>query len=273
VKSIHSHHQHATVAPFVPSGVLRAEAFSTRLNRLYARSEHAPAIFASPLGPIATPGRQDTLPRFLYLSPFGADETLRVAVYAGYGHYDERSTDALLHFLERLLLTPDLGDGINLTFFPLVDVLGQISGEVRGLAAESWLNPQSPEIELLARDARQRGYDVYVRLEAKPVLVGSTDDLVTVRLRGDLAGRFSGFGGELLSSADFEPFPVRFETEADGFACGPLTLSEDLGREPMELTIILPESWTPELYREAVSHIFKQLLLRYRRHQAYAQHI
>ena len=257
----------------MPSGVLRTEAFSARLQRLYARSERAPALFASPLGPIVTPGRQHTLPRFHYLSPYGSDETLRVAVYAGYGYYDERSTDAVLHFLERLLLSPDLGDGINLTFFPLVDVLGQISGEVRGLAAESWLNPASPEIELLARDARQRSYDVYVRLEASPILVGSTDDLVIVRLRGDLAGRFSGLGDEFLNSADFEPFPVRFETEVDAFASGPLTLSEDLGRAPLELTIILPDSWTPELYREAVAHIFKQLMLRYRGHQSYGQHI
>lgn len=264
---------HATVAPFVPAGVLRADALAARLDRLYARSERAPAIFASPLGPIAAQGRDYTIPRFLYLSPFGSDETLRVAVHAGYDHRDERSTDAVLHFIERLLLSPDLGDGVNLAFFPLVDVLGHASGEPRGLAAQSWLNPLSPEIELLSRDARQRAYDVFVRIEAAPSAPGANDDLVTVRVRGDLDDTLGQLGGELLSSAEFEPFAVRFEVETSPVTDGPLSLADDFGRAPLELTLALPSSWTPELYREAASLISKRLLLRYRGHQSYGQHI
>jgi hypothetical protein len=264
---------HATVAPFVPAGVLRTDALSARLRRLYATTERAPAVFASPHGPVVAQGREYPIPRFVYLSPFGADETLRVAVHAGYDHRDERSTDAVLHVIERLLLSPDLGDGINVTFYPLIDILGNASGESRGLAAESWLDPVSPEIELLARDARQRAFDVFARLEVAPFAHGSSDDLVVVRLRGGLAEDLRHHGDDFLSSADFDPFPVRFELESGPVREGPLTLADDFGRTPIELTLILPDSRTPELYREAVALISKRLILRYRGHQAYGQHI
>ena len=266
-------YSHAKVAPFVPAGVLRTDALAARLRRLYATTERAPAVFASPLGPLVAQGREYPIPRFVYLSPFGADETLRVAVHAGYDHRDERSTDAVLHVIERLLLSPDVGDGVNLTFFPLVDILGNASGESRGLAVESWANPVSPEIELLARDARQRAYDVFVRLEVAPFAAGSTDDLVVVRLRGGLAEDLRHHGDDFLNSTDFEPFPVRFEIESGPVLDGPLTLTDDMARAPIELTLVLPDSWTPELYREAVALISKRLILRYRGHQAYGQHI
>ncbi len=264
---------HATVAPFVPPGVLRVDALAARLARLYARSERAPAVFASPLGPLSAQGRDYTVPRFLYLSPLGSDETLRVAVHAGYDHRDERSTDAVLHFIERLLLAPDLGDGVNLAFFPLIDVLGHASGEVRGLGAESWLDPLSPEIALLARDARQRAYDVFVRIEAAPSAPGAAAAEVTVRVRGDISSDLGSLAGELLTSEEFAPFAVRFEAEALPVADGPLALAEDFGRAPLELTLVLPSSWSPELYREAVAQISKRLLLRYRGHQSFGQHI
>lgn len=263
----------AAVSPFVPPAVLRTGALTARLDRLYARTEQAPAVFASQLGPIRVQGRDFPLPRFLYLSPFGSDETLRVAVHAGYDHRDERSTDALLHFIERLLLAPDLGDGVNLAFFPLIDILGHASDDIRGLAAESWVAPLAPEIDLLARDARQRAYDVFVRLETAPAAAGSEDDLITVRVRGGFSEDLRDVGDTLLSSAEFEPFPVRFETEAGAIGDGPLSLTDDLGRAPLELTFALPASWTAELYREAVSLVFKRLLLRYRGHQSFGQHI
>lgn len=265
---------HATVAPFVPSAVLRADALAARLHRLYARAEGAQRIFASPLGPLTAQGRDYPLPRFVYLSPFGADESLRVAVHAGYDHRDERATEAVLHFIERLLLAPDLGDGINLAFFPLVDVLGHASGEPRGLAAESWLDPLSPETVLLARDARQRGYHVFVRIEtASGSSLANDADEVVVRLRGGVSDTLADYGGELVSSAEFEPFAVRFEAESGPVSDGPLTLAEDLGHIPFEITLRLPFAWTDALHREAVALIFKRLMLRYRGHQSYGQHI
>ncbi len=265
---------HATVAPFVPPAVLRTDALAARLHRLYARAEGAPCVFASPLGPLVIQGRDYPLPRFVYLSPFGADESLRVAVHAGYDHRDERGTEAVLHFIDHLLLAPDLGDGINLAFFPLVDVLGHASGESRGLAAESWLDPLSPEIRLLARDARQRGYHVFVRVETA---AGSTDgdatDEIVVRLRGEVSDMLADYGGELVSSAEFDPFAVRFEAEPGPVSDGPLTLADDLGHGPLEITLRLPFTWTDKLHREAVALIFKRLVLRYRGHQSHGQHI
>ena len=80
---------------------------------------------------------------------------------------------------------------------------------------------------------------------------------------------------ELVSSADFEPWPVQFERAASDFASadGPLSIAEDLPVQPFELTLRIPATWPDEIYQRAVNVILSRFILRYRAFQAYGQHL
>lgn len=244
----------APVAPLSPS-----IEFNERLTSLYALSQRSQYVFASPLGPFYRNARHYHVPRFVYFGPHTSDESLRLAFYAGSDARDLRGTLALLHFVERLALKPDLGQGLNLSFFPLADITG--------LADASWTAPEVPEIKLLSQDVRNRAYHGFVRVET----TDADDDVVTIRLRGHA----EALGLELFNSEDVAPWSVRWEAgPVDRVPSdGPLSLSEDLPLQPFELTLGLPSSWSVELHREATASILKNFILRYRGFQAYAEHL
>ena len=248
-----------------------SEILGQRLSTLYALSQRSSHVFGSPLGPLSVHGETHHLPRFVYFGPCTSDDAVRLAFLAGFDHTDLRSTLALLHLVERLALSPEVGQGLNLSFFPLVDAVGLArSLPDRGLAAASWLDSSEPEIGLLRKDARTRGYHGFVRVETARGL-----DEVTVRLRGSPAGGTTPTGVELISSEELEPLPVRWEADplAAGPTDGPLTLADDLPVQPFELTLLIPAAWSPELYREAVVSILKRFILRYRAIQAISLHL
>ena len=256
-------HALAPSAPISPS-----IEFNERLTALYALSHRSQYVFASPLGPFYRQARHYHVPRFVYFGPHTSDESLRLAFYAGSDARDLRGTLALLHFVERLALTPDLGQGLNLSFFPLTDVTGLLHADSRGRAAESWNHSAVPEIDLLSKDARTRGYHGFVRIETTP----DQDDVVTIRLRGHSA---EALGVEIISSEDVDPWSVRWEAEpVDALVTeGPLSLVDDLPFQPFELTLRFPAAWSVELHREATTVILKNFILRYRGFQAYAEHL
>jgi hypothetical protein len=207
------------------------------------------------------------LPRFVYFGPHTHDESLRLAIIAGFDHLDLRGSLALTQFIEHLVLTPDLGHGLNLSLFPLIDVIGIHNGiHNRKLGTESWAHSHQLELSLLGKDARTRGYHGFVVIET-----GRGLDDITVQLRGTNKAA----GVELISSEDFEPLPVRWETEAlDAVpSAGPLTLLDDLPYPPFELTLRVPSSWPADLYRVSVSSILKRFVLRYRALRAYSHGI
>jgi hypothetical protein len=248
-----------------------SDAFAGRLSELYGLSQKSHYVFGSPLGPFFHQGRHLHLPRFVYFGPHTHDESLRLAFLAGFDATDLRSSLALAHLVERLAITPDLGQGLNLSFFPLVDVLGLARGTpARHLPDASWRGTRAPEIDLLEKDARVRGYHGYVRLETT-----STDDVVSVRLRNEAGGSPAASGIELVSSLDFEPWPVRWEADPleRRVADGPLSVADDLPLRPFELTIRLPQAWSAELVREASNTILKRFIIRHRALQAYSQHL
>lgn len=253
----------ATTAPLTPS-----VEFNERLTSLYALAQRSRYVFASPLGPFYRAARHYHVPRFVYFGPHTSDESLRLAFHAGFDSADLRGTLALLHFVERLALTPDVGQGLNLSFFPLADVTGLLRNESRKLAGYSWQSPEMPELKLLAQDVLSRAYHGFVRVES----TDADDDVITIRLRGHSA---DALGLELLSSHDISPWDVRWESgPVDAApADGPLSLSDDLPFRPFELTIGLPSNWSVELHREAVTTILKNFIQRYRGFHAYAQHL
>jgi hypothetical protein len=181
-------------------------ALSEYLSKLYALSQRSNYVFASPIGPFYHRARHLSLPRFVYFGPHTHDESLRLAFLSGFNHQDLRGSLALLQFIEQLVLKPDLGHGLNLSLFPLLDVVGLYHGvKNRHLGDEDWFRPKTPEIELLGKDARTRGYHGFVNIETVP-----GGDEITVSLRStDEAS-----GVELISSEDFDPLPVRWEANA-----------------------------------------------------------
>ncbi len=262
-----------TVVPLPPSPgpASLPAAFAEQLSDLYqlvARSSH---VFGSPLGPLPAATRDLHLPRFVYFGPHSSDASLRLAFHAGFDHRDLRSTLALLHLVEGLALRPDLGQGLNLSLFPLVDLLGLAGlAPARGdLGEENWTRSTAPEIRLLEQDARTRGYQGFIRIATVP-----SQDVVTVRLRAPGRVENPAPSLELISSEDIEPFPVRWESDAVANAAdGPLTLADDLPQQPFELTLSLPAAWPMELVREAAASILKRFVLRYRGFISYGQHL
>jgi hypothetical protein len=244
-------------------------AFGEQLSRLYGLVQRSAFVFGSPLGPFFHHSRHHHVPRFVYFGPHTAEESVRLAFYAGFDRRDLRGTLALLHFVERLALAPDLGQSLNLSIFPLVDVLGLLEQRDRTLPRFAWHAPEAPELALLAQDVRLRGYHGFVRVESGP-----HDDAITVRLRGFAdEGSFPG-ETDFINSDDTAPWPVRWETGvAPKVGDGPLSLSDDLPFAPFELTIRVPSSWSDEVHREAVALTLKRFIIRYRSFLAYGQHL
>ena len=244
--------------------------FGEQLEALYGLVQRSNYVFGSPLGPFHWQARTYHVPRFVYFGPDASDAAVRLAFLAGFDHRDLRGTLALLHFVERLALKPDIGQGLNLSFFPLVDVLGLSGlGEDRALARQSWTQTVAPEIDLLEKDARLRSYHGFVRVESAP-----GEDAITVRLRTPAYEEHPTPGVELIAADDVAPFPVRWETASvDASADGPLTMADDQPFHPFELTLRIPAAWPAELYREAVASILKRFVLRYRGIVAYGQNL
>jgi hypothetical protein len=256
----------------IPAATLPpADAFRAHLSALYALSQKNPYIFGSPLGPIHHQGRHAYLPRFVFFGPRAADDSWRVAFLAGYDQRDLRASRAMLHLVERLANHAEEGHGLNLSFFPLVDAGGFFHGvPPRALVEEHWGGSRQPEIDLLEKDARLRGYHGFVRIESAEV----GEDVITLRVRQPHA-QCPTPDLELISSEETEPFPVRFECEVNdaGFSSGPLSVADDLPHTPFELILRVPANWSDDLYHEAVSYILTRFILRYRAFQAYGQHL
>jgi hypothetical protein len=245
-------------------------AFSEQLSNLYQLVQRSHYVFGSPIGPFYFGARQFHLPRFVYFGPNASDASLRLAFLGGFDHRDLRSTLAMLRLIEGLALRPDLGQGLNLSFFPLIDVLGLAQVEpVRGLNGQSWLSPTAPEIALLERESRQRAFHGFVRLETAPA-----EDLVTIRLRSSSTVENVAPALELISSEDVSPLQVRWESElSTDLRNGPLEIADDLPMQPFELIVRLPASWSLDYYAEAAASILKRFVLRYRGFISYAQHL
>lgn len=255
-----------TLPPSIPTG---SDDIEQRLARLYRLSQRSNHVFGSPIGPFHHRSRAYSVPRFVYFGPHTSDESLRLAFLSGFDHQDLRGAVGLLQFVERLALTPEVGQGLNLSFFPILDVLGLEVGLVdRNLGAAHWGHGLVPELSLLEKDARLRGYHGFVRIGTV-----AGEDSVTVRLRGHPAA--AALGVELISSEDFEPLPVRWEADVTGRSLqdGPLSIGDDLPFPPFELSVLLPASWPADLHREAVSSVLVRFIQRYRGVHAYGNNL
>jgi hypothetical protein len=256
--------------PDLSADVSLPAAFSEQLSSLYQIVQRSRYVFGSPAGPFNVDGRAFHLPRFVYFGPNAAEAALRLSFVGGLDHRDLRSTLALLRLVEGLAANPDLGQGLNLSFFPLVDVVGlsQLTAD-RRLASENWTNSSAPEIRLLEHDARLQAYHGFVRLES---VVG--EDIVSVRLRARAPLENLSPALELISSDDLDPLPVRWESDSSAEVNeGPLSIADDLPVQPFELVVRIPASWPLDVYADAAASILKRFVLRYRGFISYAQYL
>jgi hypothetical protein len=251
----------ATVAP--------ADVFYARLSSVYRLGHSHANVFASPLGPFSFDERHAWLPRFVFFGPKTTDESWRLAFVAGFDRRDLRASHALLGLVEYLAAHAHDAYGLNLTFFPLIDVAGHIfEAGGRGLEHENWALSRAPELRLLERDARVSGYHGYVRLETAP----AGADAVTVRMRAP-SEVLASPDVEVVSSADFEPLDVHFECGELPARDGPLSVAPDLPVPPFELTVQIPATWSSTEYQTAANVVLSRFILRYRAFQAFGLHL
>jgi len=252
-----------------PSAVVPSSSLSQRLSALIESAQQSDYLFGSPLGPFYDEARHYYLPHFVYFGPNSSQVSLRLALIAGTGRHDLPAARSLIAFIEGLTRQPDLGQGLNLSFFPLVNVLGLLGGaEDRDLSEEHWGRSRAAEIGLLAQDARLRGYQGFVQV------VSTGDETPSAWVRTVLKADIASSDVELFNSEDFNPWSVRFESATAGIATrGPLTLAEDLPYAPFEIELALPASWPQAKADRALATLLKRLIIRYRGFHAYGQHL
>jgi hypothetical protein len=246
-----------------PAGLIQ------RLTRLHELTEQSDHVFGSPLGPFPDGENLHYLPHFVYFGPHSTQDTLRLAVVAGFGRHDLPATRALLAFIEGLTQRPDIGHGLNLSFFPVVNVLGLVGGvEERDLTAANWSSSAEPEIKLLSQDSRLRGYQGFVRVIAAP------DDLPFAWVRSTLSLSAQASDVEVFTEDDFAPWPVRFHTARVGTVSrGPLSIAGELPFSTFEVELALPAEWIQDRTDKALAVLLKRLFVRYRAFQAYSQYL
>lgn len=261
---------HSSSRPAAPAAVSPSPDLRTRLSRLYDLAQNSDYLFGSPLGPIggdATP--LSYLSRFVYFGPQTSEASPRLAVLAGLGRHDLPAARALTAFVEGLARHPDLGHALNLSFFPVANVLGLLQGdEEQDLTLEHWGRSAAPEIRLLAQDARLRSYQGYIRI------VTTTDDEPSASLRTVLSPYTARSEIEVFNSADFASWNVTFSTvPASAVTHGPQSIADDLPFPPFELELALPADWPQERADRVLSFLLKRLIVRYRGFLAYGQNL
>ena len=247
-----------------------AELLAQRLDALYALAQKNRHVFASPLGTVSFGGRDALLPRFVFFGPNTTDVSWRLAFLAGFDREDLRATHALLGLIDFLSHHAEHGYGLNLSFFPIIDIAGAaFRAPARQLAGAHWAHSVAPEIMLLEKDARNSGYHGYVRIETAAV----GEDVIGVRMRTP-SGVPASPDVEIVTTRDFEPYPVRFESGGtDQPTDGPLSIADDLPVQPFELTFRIPPTWSDDIYQTAVNLTLSRFILRYRAFQAYGMHL
>lgn len=255
----------ATDRAGVPDGV---EQRLKRLHDLAGQAGHLLA-FSTALGSaVDNGGRHHRFSHFVHW-PENLHESLRLAVLAGFGRHDLPATRALIAFTEQLAQQPGLGVGLNLSLFPLVNVLGLLGGaEERDLAGEHWGRSTAPEIEFLSRDARLRGYQGFVRVTT------TADALPNVRVRTSASVPEHQTTLELFTPADFQPWAASFQTIAPGTAAsGPLSIADDLPFAPFEVEFLLPYDWPQAQADLVLRDLLQRLIACYRALAAYGLHL
>ena len=230
-------------------------------SALYEEASASDSVFGSPLGPIEGPGQRIFLPQFVYFGPGSSIDPVRIAVFGGLGREDLKGSWSLIDWIKVLLVQPDIGQGVSVSVFPIVN-LDAIQGgtDSVGLRDSDWVKSRTPEIRLIADNAKVRAYQGFIRIEA------STDSAPSVVVRMAVKRRAHRSSAEVFTSSDFEPWETRFETLGhESELSGPLSLSRLLESAVFEVTLSVPASWAQSKWSSNLVPLLGRLVASYRR--------
>jgi len=237
----------------------------TSAGALYEEASASDSVFGSPLGPIEGPGGRNFLPQFVYFGPGSSIDPVRIAVFGGLSGEDLKGSWALIDWIKVLLVHPEIGQGVSVSVFPIVN-LNAIQGgaDSVGLQDLDWFVARIPEIRLITENARVRAYQGFIRIEA------SRDSVPSVVVRTAVKRRAHHSSAEVFASSDFEPWDTRFETLGpDNKLLGPLSLSRKLNNALFEVVLSVPAAWTQSKWSSNLLPLLGRLVASYRKFFSY----
>ncbi|MFY9923682.1 MAG: hypothetical protein WAK51_04300 [Opitutaceae bacterium] len=166
----------------------------------------------------------------------------------------------MIDWIKVLLVQPDIGQGVSVSVFPIVN-LDAIQGgtDSVGLRDSDWVKSRTPEIRLIADNAKVRAYQGFIRIEA------STDSAPSVVVRMAVKRRAHRSSAEVFTSSDFEPWETRFETLGhESELSGPLSLSRVLDSAVFEVALSVPASWAQSKWSSNLVPLLGRLVASYR---------
>jgi hypothetical protein len=235
------------------------------IGALYEEASASDSVFGSPLGPIEGPVGRTFLPQFVYFAPDSSIDPVRIGVFGGLSTEDLKGSWALVDWIKALLVRPDIGQGVSVSVFPLVNLTGIRTGlEGAGLQEGDWSGSLVPEIQLIARNARIRAYQGFIRVES------SRDSIPKVVVRTAVNRQTHRSQAERFDSSDFEPWETRLEALGPkSRLAGPLSLSRELNTALFEVVLSLPASWSQSSWSANLLPLLGRLVASYRRFISY----
>jgi hypothetical protein len=232
---------------------------------LYEEASASDSVFGSPLGPIEGPNGKTFLPQFVYFGPDSGFDPVRIAVFGGLSGDDLKGSWSLIDWIRALLVHPDIGRGVSVSIFPLVNLHAiQGGAESAGLQDADWFESRIPEIQLITRNAKIRSYQGFIRVESSRDLVPNVVVRTAVNRRADRSP------AEIFAASDCEPWETRFETlGSKGKLLGPLSLARELNTALFEVVLSLPASWGRSAWTSSLLPLLGRLVASYRRFFSY----
>ena len=242
-----------------------AARFTRSLIREFERlAEGRSEMVIAPLPSINIGDASYKLPRFAYLGANPEVTPIRLAIYGGWHGDDYRPTYALYRLLRQLLLHPGLGFGYQLIVYPFINPTGFLNHTRENalgqdIKDDSWLFPQSPELQALGREFRSHGFDGWLSIQTVNDL-----DKIQARTIG------------LPANADY--FPVeqgRYSIDWRNAEAnhGPVEFTKDLPAKPFGLELDLPAHWPDDIISGRVLATSLGFLDRYRAARTLAHYI
>jgi hypothetical protein len=227
---------------------------------LYEEASASDSVFGSPLGPLEGPNGRTFLPQFVYFGPDSSIDPVRIGVFGGLSGEDLKGSWSLIDWIKALLVHPDIGRGVSVSVFPIVNLSGIHSGAGgAGLRDNDWFGSPTPEVRLISQNARIRSYQGFIRIEA------SRDLVPNVVVRTAVNRRTQRSHAEIFASSDFEPWETRFETLGNkSKLLGPLSLSRVLNTALFEVVLSLPSSWSQSSWNASLLPLLGRLVASYR---------
>jgi hypothetical protein len=232
---------------------------------LYEEASASDSVFGSPLGPIEGPNGRTFLPQFVYFGPDSSIDPVRIAVFGGLSGEDLKGSRSLINWIKALLVHPNIGKGVSVSVFPIVNLNAIWAGAAStGLKDSDWSGSPIPEIRLISQNAKIRSFQGFIRVES------SRDSVPRVVVRTAVNRRTHRSQAEVYAASDFEPWETRFESLGPkSKLLGPLSLSRELNSALFEVVLLLPGSWTQSSWNSSLLPLLERLVASYRRYFSY----